>query len=124
MFYGDDMSEADFEKRVRFGNLFNMYGGLLTEKQQHMMEQYFYNDLSLGEIAEEAGISRQAVYDLLKRVEVSLEKYEDKLQFLKRTEEARFKLRAAQKLLRAANSTDPRIREVTSILQTLDNESR
>lgn len=67
-------------KKIRFGRLYDMYGGLLTEKQQAVMEQYFYDDLSLGEIAESCGISRQAVYDLLRRVEQTLEKYESKLQ--------------------------------------------
>lgn len=121
---GDIMSDADFEKRVRFGNLFDIYGGLLTEKQQHMMEQYFYEDYSLGEIAEENNISRQAVYDLLKRVEATLEKYEDKLHFLQKSEDQNFKIRAALKLLKTIDVTEPRVREVTRILQTLENGSR
>lgn len=118
------MSDADFIKRVRFGNLFDIYGGLLTEKQQHMMEQYFYDDLSLGEIAEEAGISRQAVYDLLKRVEGTLEKYEEKLHLLEHQEQRQFKVRAALKLLEATDHIDPRTKEVARILHTLENGSR
>ena len=62
------------KKRIRFGQLYAIYGGLLTEKQQKIMEEYFYDDLSLGEIAENTRTSRQAVYDLLRRVEQTLEK--------------------------------------------------
>ena len=67
------MSEHDFEQRMRLGRLFDIYGGLLTEKQQQCLKLYFYDDLSLTEIAEETGVSRQAIHDLLKRVELILE---------------------------------------------------
>ena len=70
------MLEQDFEQRMRLGRLFDMYGGLLTEKQQQCLKYYFYDDLSLTEIGEELGVSRQAVHDLLKRVEQTLEKNE------------------------------------------------
>ena len=68
------MLEQDFEQRMRLGRLFDMYGGLLTEKQQQCLKYYFYDDLSLTEIGEELGVSRQAVHDLLKRVEQTLER--------------------------------------------------
>ena len=44
------MQDEGFEKRIRFGQLYAIYGGLLTEKQQKIMEEYFYDDLSLGDI--------------------------------------------------------------------------
>ena len=59
--------ETLFAKRIRIGRLYDVYGSLLTVRQQKIMEQYFYDDLSLGEIADAGGTSRQAVYDLLKR---------------------------------------------------------
>lgn len=114
-------------KKIRFGRIYDMYGGLLTEKQQAVMEQYFYDDLSLGEIAESCGISRQAVYDLLRRVEQTLEKYESKLQLLHGAQDTRFKLRGALSLLEACKSdglTDPRLEEVRTILQSLIDEGR
>ncbi len=65
---------------------------LLTEKQQLYMNLYYVGDLSLGEIAEIQGVSRQAVYDTVRRAEVILEDYEDKLQivrnFLERNKDA------------------------------------
>ncbi|MGL4642686.1 MAG: putative DNA-binding protein [Vagococcus fluvialis] len=59
--------------------LFEFYSTLLTEKQMNYIELYYGDDLSLGEIAEEYGVSRQAVYDNIKRTEKLLETYEKKL---------------------------------------------
>ncbi|MCT4633795.1 MAG: YlxM family DNA-binding protein [Firmicutes bacterium] len=67
------------EKKLRLSSLFNFYGNLLTDKQKEILEQYCDFDLSLGEIAENLKISRQAVYDTVKRAEKVLESYEDKL---------------------------------------------
>ncbi|RSL31258.1 putative DNA-binding protein [Salibacterium salarium] len=67
------------EKTVRMNALFDFYQPLLTLKQQKYMELYFLDDYSLGEISEEFDISRQAVYDNIKRTGVMLEEYEDKL---------------------------------------------
>lgn len=64
---------------LRVSLLFDFYGPLLTEKQQELVKQYYLEDLSLAEIAEGAGVSRQAVHDLIKRAESALEEYERKL---------------------------------------------
>lgn len=72
------------EKMVRVDSLYDFYGQLLTEKQRHFFELYYEQDLSLGEIAGEYGISRQAVYDILRRTENILEKYEARLGLLGR----------------------------------------
>lgn len=63
----------------RISLLFDFFGPLLTEKQQELIKQYYLEDLSLAEIAEGAGVSRQAVHDLIKRAESALEEYERKL---------------------------------------------
>ncbi|SJZ63334.1 YlxM family DNA-binding protein [Selenihalanaerobacter shriftii] len=75
------------ERTIKIGNLFDFYGDLLTDKQQQIVKLYFYHDLSLGEIAEEYEISRQAVYDNLKRAEEALEDYEANLSLVKRHKE-------------------------------------
>ncbi len=67
------------EKLERVARLFDFYGKLLTEKQQAILSLYYDQNLSLGEIAEEYKISRQAVHDLLKRGEKTLAEYEEKL---------------------------------------------
>ena len=59
--------------------LYDFYGGLLTEKQRQVMELYHEENLSLAEIAEEFGLSRQGVHDTLKKAEHLLTEYEDKL---------------------------------------------
>lgn len=67
------------EKNLRYSALLSIYGALLTEKQLDTMEYYYDEDLSLGEIAENTGISRQGVRDFIKRGEELLDLYEDKL---------------------------------------------
>ncbi|KAF1303277.1 putative DNA-binding protein [Enterococcus saccharolyticus] len=69
----------ELEKTNRMNALFEFYSTLLTEKQMNYMELYYADDFSLGEIAEEFQVSRQAVYDNIKRTEKILENYEHKL---------------------------------------------
>ncbi|MFD1038014.1 putative DNA-binding protein [Virgibacillus byunsanensis] len=67
------------EKTTRINYLFDFYQALLTPKQRNYMELYYLEDYSLGEISEQFQVSRQAVYDNIKRTETMLETYEDKL---------------------------------------------
>ncbi|EME7111460.1 putative DNA-binding protein [Enterococcus faecium] len=69
----------EIEKTNRMNALFEFYSTLLTEKQMNYMELYYADDFSLGEIAEEYEVSRQAVYDNIKRTSKILEDYEKKL---------------------------------------------
>ena len=64
--------------------LLDFYGNLLPEKQLDMMEQYYGDVLSLSEIAENSGITRQGVHDNIKRAVSELKSYEEKLGLLKR----------------------------------------
>lgn len=67
------------EKTTRINYLFDFYQELLTAKQRNYMEMYYLEDYSLGEISESVQVSRQAVYDNIKRTEAMLEAYEEKL---------------------------------------------
>jgi len=69
----------EIEKTNRMNALFEFYAALLTDKQMNYIELYYADDYSLAEIAEEFGVSRQAVYDNIKRTEKILEDYEKKL---------------------------------------------
>ena len=73
------------EKNVKIGILLDIYGKLLTEKQKCLLEDYYNNDLSLSEIAENEGITRQAVRDNLKKGENNILEYEEKLELMKKT---------------------------------------
>ncbi|PCK71356.1 ribose 5-phosphate isomerase A-like protein [Paenibacillus larvae subsp. larvae B-3650] len=69
-------------KTNRINLLFDFYEPLLTEKQRTFLKLYFHDDYSLGEIAENFNISRQAVYEHIKRAEGTLQDYEKKLKLL------------------------------------------
>ena len=64
--------------------LFDFYGSLLTERQNHVFTLYYMEDYSLAEVGHELGITPQAVLDMLKRSVKSLEKYESKLGFIQK----------------------------------------
>ena len=64
--------------------LYDFYGELLTSHQKEIYEQFVLEDLSLSEIAGEAGISRQGVHDLIKRCQKALEGYEEKLHLVEK----------------------------------------
>ena len=74
----------EMEKIVRQGLLYDFYGELLTKHQRHIYEDVVINDLSLSEIAQENGITRQGVHDLVKRCDRILEGYEDKLRLMEK----------------------------------------
>ena len=73
------------EKNVQISMLNQIYGRLLTQKQYEIIDDYYNNDLSLSEIAENNNITRQAVRDIIKKGEKKLFEYEEKLMFMKRT---------------------------------------
>ncbi|MBP1576068.1 MAG: YlxM family DNA-binding protein [Oscillospiraceae bacterium] len=66
-------------KDIRLGMLLDFYGELLTDKQQELMHLYYEDDLSLSEISENEGITRQGVHDSIRRSETVLLEMEEKL---------------------------------------------
>lgn len=80
------------EKHVRYSLMFDFYGELLTEHQRNVMESFINDDMSYSEIAENLEISRQAVYDLIKRINKQLNSYEDKLHLVEKFIQARDKM--------------------------------
>lgn len=77
----------ELNKTVLFGDLFELYGKLLPISQQVVGNLYFNEDLTLSEIAENLKISRQAVYDSLKKMEAKLLDIENKVGALKTIKE-------------------------------------
>ena len=72
------------DEKIKISILCDLYGKLLTEKQFEFLNDYYNNDLSLSEIAENNDITRQAVRDIIKKGEKKLFEYEEKLLFMKR----------------------------------------
>lgn len=72
---------------MKIAYLYDFYGEILSEKQQHVFEMYYNDDCSLGEIAEQIGISRQGVRDCVKRSETALSQMEQKLGLAAKFEE-------------------------------------
>ncbi|MBW7473328.1 YlxM family DNA-binding protein [Paenibacillus oenotherae] len=83
-----DQETDALAKTNRINMLFDFYELLLTEKQQTFLKYYFHDDYTLSEIATEFDISRQAVYEHIKRAESALEDYESKLGLLVKHEAA------------------------------------
>lgn len=87
------------EKTEHMVMLKDFYGPLLTDKQQLVFSLYYENDLSLSEISEEMNISRQAVFDILKRAGNALEDYEKRLNLVEKFLSARSQIEEVSALL-------------------------
>ncbi|MCG8541010.1 MAG: hypothetical protein MJA82_13875 [Clostridia bacterium] len=98
-----------FEEKIKLGDLYDFYGNLLTDKQQEIIKLHCIHDFSLGEISEDLGISRQAVYDTLKRSRKILKSYEEKLGLL-------------DKFLNTKNRVNGLIKDVEGLYKVIDND--
>lgn len=114
------------EKLARMAMLYDFYGQLLTKRQQEMMEMFYSDDLSLSEIAQEYGISRQAVYDLLKRTEKVLEGYESRLWLVDKFEQQSRKITDIGELVSQAKKTKnlDLLDKVSEIIQEINELER
>ena len=86
--------------------LYDFYGELLTKHQKEIYEQFVLEDLSLGEIAKEAGISRQGVHDMIKRCNQSLRGYEEKLHLVEKFMNIRSKVSELEEILEGYQESD------------------
>jgi predicted DNA-binding protein YlxM (UPF0122 family) len=108
------------EKTTRMNYLYDFYYSLLTPKQQSYMSLYYLDDYSLGEIAEEYDVSRQAVYDNIKRTEAMLEEYEEKLLLLQKFQERTKLVRDMKVVLNEENSSKAELLNMVTELEKLD----
>ena len=93
------------ESIIKQSLLYDFYGELLTEHQRTVYEDAVFNDMSLGEIAEEQGISRQGVHDLIKRCDKILSGYEEKLHLVQKFQQTRQMVEDIQERTRAFHET-------------------
>ena len=102
------------EKKVEISMLCQLYGKLLTEKQFKFLNDYYNNDYSLSEIAENNNITRQAVRDIIKKGEKKLFEYEEKLLFMKKTLTQEQKIQSVLEELTKIqkNSSDKKIEHI------------
>ncbi|MCR6096013.1 putative DNA-binding protein [Salipaludibacillus agaradhaerens] len=107
------------EKTIRMNYLYDFYQSLLTNKQNHYMKLYYLDDWSLGEISEHFDVSRQAVYDNIKRTEALLEEYERKLQLFLKYEQ-RQKHFNTLKVMVQENESPDRIVQIVGLLEELE----
>ncbi|WP_223588718.1 putative DNA-binding protein [Neobacillus bataviensis] len=108
------------EKTTRMNYLYDFYYSLLTPKQQSYMSLYYLDDYSLGEIAEEYDVSRQAVYDNIKRTEAMLEEYEEKLLLFHKFQERARLLKQVKVLLKEETPSKQAMYETIAELEKLD----
>lgn len=110
------------EKTTRMNYLYDFYQELLTGKQRDYMSLYYLDDFSLGEIAEQFSVSRQAVYDNIKRTETILEQYEEKLHLYEKFQKRRQLLNQLAERLEGKMTDEDQLRslQIVKELNELD----
>ena len=101
--------------------LYDFYGELLTDHQKQIYEDVVLNDYSLSEVAEEQGISRQGVHDLVKRCNKILQEYESKLHLVEKFVTIKEQIEEMEKSLRETEEPDKEalVRQLNGILENL-----
>ncbi|MFI3172005.1 MAG: DNA-binding protein [Eubacteriales bacterium] len=102
--------------------LYDFYGELLTEHQKRIYEQFVIEDLSLSEIAEEEGISRQGVHDLVKRCNKALIGYEDKLHLVEKFVNVKKRLEEMNQILEASEHNSIEKYELVESIKNISKE--
>ena len=94
------------EKIVEQARLYDFYGELLTDHQKQVYEDVVFNDLSLSEVAEDRGISRQGVHDMIKRCNRILQDYEEKLGLVEKFVKTQEKVQEIHRLTQEYRKTE------------------
>ena len=110
------------EKIVEIAVLFDYYGKLLSEKQYKVVDQYCNEDLSLREIAELNGISKQGISDILSRAEKKLRFYEDELKLISKFDKINSSLKEINLLIENSKIEDSSLLNILDIIQKKNNE--
>lgn len=110
------------EKIVEIAVLFDYYGKLLSDKQYNVIDQHCNEDLSLKEIAELNGISKQGISDILSRAEKKLRFYEDELKLISKFEKINSSLMEINLLIEKSKIEDSPSLNILDIIQKKNNE--
>lgn len=112
----------ELKKNNYINSLFEFYEPLLTKKQANYIQLYYADDFSLGEIAEEYDVSRQAVYDNIRRSEKILQQYESKLDLYHSFVDRNHKLDKIQAYVKDNYPKDQKLNQMISSLETSEEE--
>ncbi|RAI82837.1 putative DNA-binding protein [Macrococcoides goetzii] len=111
---------SDLVKTMRMNYLFDFYQSLLTDKQRNYLERYYLLDESLSEIAETFNVSRQAVYDNIRRTDELLEEYETRLGLYGKFEERQQLISSIQSELAKETINKEKINQYIEALQKIE----
>ena len=110
---------AMFEKDLNISYLLDFYGDLLNERKRSVIEMYYNEDYSLAEIAEEIGISRQGVRNIIKTAEADLRFYEEKLGLAKRLRLVEKHAATLSELAKAESLPEPLKQEILELANAI-----
>ena len=119
----DSIMDEKLKEKVELSILFDFYGELLKSHNKHIFEDYILNDLSLSEIAQEQGISRQGVYDIVKRCSKQLKECEEKLCLVKKFERTKEMVSRIKELSLQGKGSQSRV-YFDEIIKLCENISR
>lgn len=111
------------DKMLKQALLFDFYGELLTEHQKSIYEDFVLNDYSLSEIGEDRNISRQGVYDIIKRCDKLLNGYEEKLHLIQKFLTAKEQVAQIHKLASEISKADADSKKATEYLWQIETIS-
>lgn len=106
--------DEKIRETVELSILYDFYGELLTDNNKEVFEEYVFNDLSLAEIAEQKGITRQGVHDIIKRTSKKLREYEDSLHLVDKFKTIEKKVSHIKELTKQLKNQDETIKIETS----------
>ena len=109
-----------FEKNLEIAFLLDFYGDVLSERKRTMLDLYYNDDLSLAEVAEEIGISRQGVRELIKKAEEELLFYEEKLGLAKRFRQAQAQAKGLLGMMEQARVPDDIKAAAAELMKTVN----
>lgn len=113
-------------KEVDIPILLDLYGKILSRAQYSDLDSYYNQDLSLSEIADNVGKTRQGVFDSIKRAESTLTDTENKLGFLSKITEMRKDFSSIEKILKGSENENPRdktfLKDILKITEKYKNE--
>ena len=110
-----------FEKNLQIGYLLDFYGDVLSERRRDIMDMYYNDDMSLAEIADSMGITRQAVREAIKKTESELFFYEEKLHLVDKFLKAKEEVSKVNELALQLEETGDKslIKEITKITENI-----